>query len=142
MTKLKILLLPVRSGVATLSFGILGESAEETTVLGTKGRMTIESPAHCPTRLKVTLKATGRGNKANELLFDFPLPDDTREIKESGGYFYPNSSGFAYEAAAVARCIAAGKTEAPQFTLLETLVSATLVGEIRKQLGSTPVDAA
>jgi dihydrodiol dehydrogenase / D-xylose 1-dehydrogenase (NADP) len=136
-----ISLLFTRSGVATLSFGTLAESAEETTVLGTKGRMTIGTPAHCPTRLTVTLKATGRGNTAREMVFDFPVPEDTEEIKASGGYFYPNSAGFAYEAAAVARCIATGKKEAPQYTLAETLVSATVIGEIRKQLGLKPIDS-
>jgi dihydrodiol dehydrogenase / D-xylose 1-dehydrogenase (NADP) len=117
------------------------ESAEETTVVGTKGRLTIETPAHCPTRLTVKLKAEGRGNASNVVTYVYPVPADTDEIVKAGLYYYPNSAGFAYEAAAVARCIAAGKTEAPQFTLAETMLNLKLIEEIRSQLGVEPVNS-
>lgn len=123
------------SGVACLSYGMLGESEETTTVVGTKGRLTIETPAHCPTNLKLRVKAEGRGNAATVIEYSFPLPADTDEITKTGGYFYPNSAGFCYEAAAVARCIAAGKTECPQHTLEETLIQIKILDEARKQLG-------
>jgi len=129
------------AGAATLSFGILGESEEETVVLGTKGRLKICSPGHCPTKLVVTLKGEGRG-KGSTTVYDYPLPDDTDAIKEAGGYFYPNSAGLAYEAAAVARCIAAGKTEAPQYSLKDTLVNMKVIDELRSQLGVMPMDSA
>lgn len=123
------------AGIASLSYGMLGESVEETTVLCTKGRLTIKTPSHCPTELVVKLKAEGRGNDAGETAYSYPLPEDTAEIKAAGGYFYPNSAGFCYEAAAVARCIAAKKTQAPQFTLADTMVSMKILDESRKQLG-------
>lgn len=122
-----------------MSFGMLGESVEETSVIGTKGRLTIGTPGHCPTKLHVTLKAHGRGNACERIEYDFPLPADSDEIKNAGGYFYPNSAGFAYEAAAVSRCIAAGKTETPQFTLRDTMINSKLIDEIRAQLGVKPV---
>lgn len=118
---------------------MVGESVEETVVIGTKGRLTIQSPGHCPTRLHVTLKAQGRGQSGGETQYEFALPPDTEEITGAGGYFYPNSAGFCYEAAAVARCIAAGKTQTPQYTLQETLVNMTMVEEIRSQLGVKPI---
>lgn len=127
------------AGVATLSFGYLGESVEETTVIGTKGRLTICTPSHCPTKLHLSLKAHGRGQSASELEYDFPLPEDTEDIINAGGYFYPNSAGFCYEAAAVARCIAAGKTEAPQYPLQDTMLNMMIVEEIRNQLGVKPI---
>lgn len=102
-------------------------------IVGSKGRLTIETPSHCPTKLTV-YQSHGRGQGTSEV-FEYPLPEDTKEIKEAGGFFYPNSCGFIYEAAAVARCIAAGKTEVPQFTLEETLLSLRLVEESRTQLG-------
>lgn len=129
-----------RAGVATLLFGMLGESEEETVILGTKGRLTLENPSHCPTKLRLVPKDDGhRAAAAATTLFEYPLPADTKEITAAGAYFYPNSAGFAYEAAAVARCIAAGKTEAPQFTLDETLVSIKIIDELRSQLGVKPV---
>ena len=122
------------SGVASLSFGLLGESTEETIVLGTKGRLVIHSPGHCPTKVSITVKAYGRGKSSETKEYEFPLPG------KDEGYFYPNSAGFAYEAAAVARCIAAGMTEAPQYSLAETLVSAKILDEIRVQLGVKDFD--
>ena len=124
--------------MAKCSCGVLAESAEETVALGTKGRMKIHTPGHCPTKLSVARKGSGRGKSAGNIEYEFALPEDTDEIAKAGGYFYPNSSGFAYEAAAVARCIAAGKKEAPQFTLGETLLNAKLVDEMRSQLGVKP----
>jgi dihydrodiol dehydrogenase / D-xylose 1-dehydrogenase (NADP) len=116
------------------------ESAEETTIVGTKGRMTIETPGHCPTKLTVELKSHGRGQVGAVEVYEYPLPEDTDQITTAGGFNYPNSAGFVYEAAAVARCIAAGKTEVPQFTLEETLLNLKLIEEIRTQLGVKPVD--
>jgi dihydrodiol dehydrogenase / D-xylose 1-dehydrogenase (NADP) len=129
------------SGIATLSYGFLCETSEETVVVGSKGRMKIENPCHCPTKLSVEIKAEGRGQVGKKLVFNYPLPEDTEEITTAGGYFYPNSAGFIYEAAAVARCIASGKTEAPQFTLEETLLNLRLIEQVRKQLGVKPVHA-
>jgi len=128
------------SGVATLSYGFLCETPEETVIVGSKGRMKIQSPSHCPTKLSVELKAEGRGKLDNILNFEYALPEDTEEIISSGGYFYPNSAGFIYEAAAVARCIAAGKREAPQFTLKETMLNLRIIEEIRNQLGVKAFD--
>jgi len=127
------------AGVAACTVGMLSESAEETTVVGTKGRLTIHTPGHCPTKLSVTIKAQGRGQAAQSMEFEFDIPADTPEIQAAGGFFYPNSAGFAYEAAAVARCIAAGKTEAPQYTLDETLVNMKLIDELRRQIGVKPI---
>jgi dihydrodiol dehydrogenase / D-xylose 1-dehydrogenase (NADP) len=127
------------AGVASLSYGLLCESIEETTVIGTKGRLTIQSPAHCPTKLVVRLKGDGRGAAAGEMVYDYPLPVDTEAIKAAGGFFYPNSAGFCYEAAAVARCIVAGKREVPQYTLSETMVAMKILEQARLQLGTKKV---
>lgn len=127
------------AGAALLTCGILGESEEVTTALGTKGRIKICSPGHCPTKIVVTRKASGRGNSGGEDVYEYALPEDTEEIIKAGRYFYPNSAGLAYEAAAVARCIAAGKTEAPQYTLQDTLTNMKVIDELRSQLGVKPI---
>eukprot|EP00529_Nitzschia_sp_RCC80_P036030 CAMPEP_0113516310 /NCGR_PEP_ID=MMETSP0014_2-20120614/41481_1 /TAXON_ID=2857 /ORGANISM="Nitzschia sp." /LENGTH=164 /DNA_ID=CAMNT_0000413079 /DNA_START=560 /DNA_END=1054 /DNA_ORIENTATION=+ /assembly_acc=CAM_ASM_000159 len=123
--------------VASLSFGFLCETAEETLVVGTKGRLKIHTPAHCPTRLTLELKATGRGQVGKTITYDYPLPKDTATIVDAGNWNYPNSAGFCYEAAAVARCIAAGKTECPQMPVEQTLKNLKLIEEILEQLGVT-----
>ena len=118
---------------------MLGESIEETVVVGTKGRRTIEAPGHCPTRLTVVLKAQGRGNAGGVFHYEYELPADTEQITNTRGYFCPNSAGFAYEATVVARCIAAGKKELPQYTQEETLTTVRVIDEIRSQLGVKPL---
>lgn len=128
-----------RAGLACLSFGFTCETAEETCVVGSKGRLKIETPSHCPTKVSIQLKAQGRGGVGGEETFEYPLPEDTEEIKAAGGFEYPNSAGFIYEAAAVARCIAAGKKEVPQYTHEETLLNLRLVEEFRNQLGVKPI---
>jgi len=130
------------SGIASISYGLVCESEEVTTAVGTKGRLTIMTPGHCPTRLKVCLKAEGRGAAAETKEYHYPLPEDTPDIIASGGFIYPNSAGFCYEAAAVARCIAAGKIEAPQYTLRETLVEMKMIDQARSQLGFKSVHEA
>lgn len=127
------------SGLAVLTYGMVCESEEKTCVIGTKGRLIIETPSHCPTRLTVAPKAVGRGQTAGVIEYEFPLPEDTDAITEAGGYFYPNSAGFCYEAAAAARCIAAGKSEAPQMTLKETMILVSVLEEVRRQLGTKSV---
>ena len=122
-----------------MSFGLLGESVEETIILGTKGRIKICSPGHCPTKIIISRKETGRGNSGSEEILEYPLPDDTEEIKQAGGYNYPNSAGLAYEAAAVARCIAAGKREADQYTLKDTMNVMVVMDQLRTQLGVEPI---
>lgn len=115
------------------------ETSEESSIVGTKGRLKIETPSHCPTRLSVQIKSDGRGQVGLEEVYEYPLPEDTEGIKATGGFVYPNSAGFIYEAAAVARCIAAGKKETPQYTWKETLLNLKLVEEIRNQLGVKPL---
>mmetsp|Transcript_16582 Transcript_16582/g.48091 ORF Transcript_16582/g.48091 Transcript_16582/m.48091 type:complete len:394 (-) Transcript_16582:42-1223(-) len=127
------------AGIASLSFGMCGETSEETQVVGSKGRLKIETPSHCPTKVSVQLKAHGRGQVGKEECYEYPLPEDTEEIKAAGGFFYPNSAGFIYEAAAVARCISGGKREVPQYTHAETLLNMRLVEEFRNQLGIKPI---
>jgi dihydrodiol dehydrogenase / D-xylose 1-dehydrogenase (NADP) len=124
---------PAGSGVASLSYGFLGDSEERTVVVGTKGWLTIHSPSHCPTHISVTIKDIS--SEAQELHYHYPLPPETNAIKTAGGFNYPNSAGFSYEAAAIARCIAADKTETPQNPMAETLIEMKVLDEIRKQLG-------
>jgi hypothetical protein len=52
---------------------------------------------------------------------------------------HSSCSGLSYETAAFARCIAAGKTEAPQYTVNEALTNARVVDEIHSQIGVQPL---
>ena len=130
---------PPRGATVSLYTAIDAESAETTTYIGQKGRITVLPPAHCPTKLRVELKGKGRGNaKVTEYEFPFPEPKRPFAPIPGGGeddvFFYPNSHGFAYEAAAVTRCLNAGLTECPQYTLDETLRALSLVDAAREAM--------
>lgn len=71
---------------------------------------------------------------------DYTLPPHPASVDAAGGFNYPNSNGFQYEAAAVQRCIAKGLGECPQYTAEESLTVAKIMDEVRTQLGIKPVD--
>jgi len=128
------ILMKYDTGMATLVYSLLCESDEETTIIGTSGRIRIHTPYHCPSSITVTKKLPGRGNVEKETL-EFPLPEVPDKIEASGGFVYPNSIGFAYEAAEVQRCIQEGLVESPHCTHQDTLTAIKVLCTARKQIG-------
>ena len=100
--------------------------------------MIVLPPAHCPTCLRIELKGAGRGAAdATEETFAFPPPKRPFAKTPGGDFFYyPNSHGFAYEAAAVTRCLYAGLAECPQFTLDESLRVLALIDAGKEAVGA------
>ncbi|CAH2989245.1 unnamed protein product [Chilo suppressalis] len=89
------------------------------TVVGTKGRITIEDPFHFPDKL---IHVDGTEEK-------FPL--HTSSIP----YNFQNSAGLVYQTLEVARCIREGLLESPHIPHSESLTLAKLEDTIRKQVG-------
>ena len=98
------------------------EFSELSEFVGTKGRITLEEPAHCPTGLTVRIPPVTpsrymNGNTPSPLQrFDYPLPDSIRMPQP-----FPNQQGFIYMVEAIHRCLAAGILECPQFNKAESL---------------------
>ena len=98
------------------------EFPEVTEITGTKGRITLEQPAHCPTALTVRIPSATPsryqgGNTPSPLQrFEYPLP-----AVVSMPNAFPNQQGFYYMTEAVHRCLAAGLLECPQFGKAESL---------------------
>ncbi|KAI5643218.1 oxidoreductase family, NAD-binding rossmann fold domain-containing protein [Phthorimaea operculella] len=67
------------------------------TIVGTKGRITLEDPFHCPTQMILA-----DGDKVEHPLHSSKLP-----------YVYGNSAGLVFEALEVMKCINAGLIESP-----------------------------
>ena len=92
------------------------EFPEVTEITGTKGRITLEQPAHCPTRITVRIppqapsRYAGANNPSPFQVFDYPLSSSI-EIPNA----YPNQKGFSYMIDAIHRCIASDHLECPQF---------------------------
>lgn len=89
------------------------------TVVGTKGRVTLQDPFHFPTEM-----IHANGEKSS-----FPLHESSLK------YNYDNSAGLVYEALAVSKYIKEGLTQSPRMTWQDSLVLAKLETSIRKQLG-------
>jgi len=119
---------------AVLSFPpFMSEFPEVTEIIGTKGRITLEQPAHSPTTITVRVpgKVPSRYMDANTPApaqrFEYPIPES---VKIPDGY--PNQEGFIYQAEAVHRCLAAGLTECPQFDSEESLYVIDLLAEFQR----------
>jgi len=121
-------------GLATLNYSLQAESLEETRIVGNTGRITINAPSHCPEAITVTKKLEGRGNVSSEVM-EFPLPELPECITSSGGFVYPNSMGFMYEAMAVQDYIRKGVTESPEYTHEEMITGMEILCRIRDQVG-------
>lgn len=52
---------------------------------------------------------------------DFPLPDPPASVEAAGGFNYPNSNGFQYEADAIHKCIREGRTSCDLYTTSEMM---------------------
>lgn len=111
------------------------ELAEVTELIGTKGRITLEQPGHCPTRITIRVPppngVPSRYRTANAPAptqhFEYPLPGFVSIPKAS-----PNQHGFLYQAEAIHRCLASGLCECPQYNQEESLHAMDLLTEINK----------
>jgi len=113
---------------ASMQYSMYTQMRETVTILGSKGTIVIDSPAHTPTRVVLT-KYTDNGSEESVSLF--PLP----EIKPGATYVYGGSQGFLYESEAVTDAIRNKQTELSDYPADESLGIQKIMDEIRKQLG-------
>ncbi|WP_061961547.1 Gfo/Idh/MocA family protein [Demequina flava] len=97
---------------AVLATSMEAKSGNVAQIAGTEGCITIDGVFYSPTTYRVTLM-------------------DGTVIELDGTV----DNGFQYEAAEVARCVAAGLTESPLHTLDQSLEIMTILDEIRAQIG-------
>ena len=108
------------------------EFPEVTEIIGSKGRITFEQPAHCPTTLTIRIpsRVPSRYMSANMpspiQRFEYPLPESV-SIPDA----YPNQQGFLYMAEAIHRCLAVGLRECPQYGKTESLHTIDLLSRIQ-----------
>lgn len=108
-------------------------------ITGTKGRITLEQPGHCPTALTVRIppvtpsRYLGGNTPSPMQCFEYPLPDSIRMPQP-----FPNQQGFYYMVEAIHRCLAAGLRECPQFGRAESIHLMELVCAIKDLRGQNP----
>ena len=111
------------------------ELPEVTELVGTEGRITLERPGHCPTRISIRIPSPNgvpsqyrtRNAPAPLHYFEYPLPGSVAMARSS-----PNQHGFLYQAEAVHRCLAAGLRQCPQYDKSESLHSMNVLTDINK----------
>jgi dihydrodiol dehydrogenase / D-xylose 1-dehydrogenase (NADP) len=141
-------------GCAVLSFPAwASEFPEVAEIVCARGRLTLDLWGSHPTRLTVSripgscfeaARNTGHcSTSQNGVLpapvevFDYPLASSGvaagYEAGKDTGWHYVNQRGFAYQVAAVHRCLAAGLRECPQFTAADSLRTLQLLDAIEAQ---------
>ncbi|MDE0421339.1 MAG: Gfo/Idh/MocA family oxidoreductase [Gammaproteobacteria bacterium] len=122
-------------GCAVLTFPPFNcELGEVTEIAGTKGRIMLGQPGHCPTNVTIRVPPQGgvpsryrtRNAASPEERFDYPLPGNVAMARA-----FPNQHGFLYQAEAVHRCLAADLRECPQYGKAESLHAMDLLTRIQ-----------
>ena len=112
------------------------ELAEVTEIIGTKGRLTLGQPGHCPTDLTIRIPPENgvpsryrtQGAPAPVQHYVYPLPWGVSIPRP-----FPNQHGFLYQAEAVHRCLGAGLRVCPQYDKKDSLHAMDLLTEISRQ---------
>jgi predicted dehydrogenase len=97
---------------AVLSTTLWSKTPTTATISGTEGAITVEGSFYAPTSFQVR-----------------------RRDGRSWSFQQPGSMGLQYEAAEVARRVAAGDTESPRMTWADTLAVLRTMDEVRAQVG-------
>jgi len=113
------------SRFGTFQSTFLGNMNDIVTIIGSKGKIIVQSMAHTATEIKVVID----GKESTET---FPLPPLAPNATKLN---FGNSQGFAYEGAEVTKCILEGKTQSPEYTLEESLDVAIIMDKIRADIG-------
>ena len=123
-------------GCAVLTFPPFNcELGEVTEIAGTRGRIMLGQPGHCPTNVTIRVPPPNgvpsryrtRNAASPEQRFDYPLPGNVAMARA-----FPNQHGFLYQAEAVHRCLAAGLRECPQYGKAESLHGMDLLTRIQR----------
>ena len=109
-------------GQALLSTSLLAGTPSLGTINGSEGRIETDSPFWGPSGLKVF------------------GPDGTLAAHWRDPYGRPHREGMSYEAAALARYVAEGRTESPLHPLAEAVDTLATIDEARRQVGATRVE--
>ncbi|KAJ1566615.1 hypothetical protein HK405_009091 [Cladochytrium tenue] len=114
---------------ATLQYSMYTQMAETVTIMGSKGRILIQPPAHAATSVVVTKYRADGSQEEAASQFAWPA------VEPGSAYCYGGSQAFLYEAEAVTDAILANQSEIQEYTPAESLGVMKIMDEIRKQLG-------
>lgn len=114
----------------------VSELPEVTEIIGTKGRISLGRPAHCPTSIRLHLPPENgvpsqyrtRNAPAPVTTYQYPLPEN---VAISAAF--PNQHGFLYQAEAVHRCLANNVLVCPQYDREDSLHAMRILTSVYTQ---------
>ena len=115
---------------AQINVNTFAKTVEECNIIGTKGRIRILPPMHCPTKIEL-YKTVGRELKLCSTK-EFPVKSPS-EFKHK--FIFPNSQEFIHEIEEVTNCLDKGLYESPGYKWYEMLLASKIMDKIRKQIG-------
>lgn len=110
-----------------VSYTCAAQMGESVTIVGSKGRVLIHSPAHIPSRVTVFTNAD-----AQERVSVFPWPEPVANAAPSN---FGGSEGLVYEARAVAASIVNHETENSEYPHAESLAISEIMDKVRAAIG-------
>ncbi|KAF1332927.1 Dimeric dihydrodiol dehydrogenase, partial [Globisporangium splendens] len=116
----------------TIEYTCLAQMGETVTIIGSKGRVHIHSPAHVPTEITV-VKYGENGANNTEQSFKFPAPEPAANATPN--CFGDGTTSFVYEAQAVTNAILSGAFECTEYPVSESLALMGIMDKIRTDLG-------
>ena len=120
--------------LASMTWTIEAQTPEEWRIIGEKGMIIFDGPAHAPTSMRVITAGATRMDPPNTEVVEPPPPTLIPEANELN---FPGSEGFLYQAQGVTDAVAAGLRECAEFTRAESITMAGIVDDVLSQLGVT-----
>ena len=130
MPRFKLTLEYAGNRFGSIQYSVLAQFQEAVTIIGTKGRIVIDAHAHVPTSVTTIQQLDDGSTKTQQTQF----PSVERHANATPLNF-GGSEGFFYEIEAVTQAIQAKLTQQHEYPPQESVAIATIMDEIRKQLG-------
>uniref|UniRef100_A0A7S3K0M8 D-xylose 1-dehydrogenase (NADP(+), D-xylono-1,5-lactone-forming) n=1 Tax=Aureoumbra lagunensis TaxID=44058 RepID=A0A7S3K0M8_9STRA len=118
-------------GVASLAWTGLADTPETCSIIGTRGAIIFDTTAHIPPTFLLRQRVSR--TEMRETRFDFPPPPDDKKHN----WNYPSSICLQYEALAVERALRSNLTQAPEWTLDDSVVAHTILHRLKVYLDSS-----
>eukprot|EP01083_Nonionella_stella_P026767 73705_1 len=121
-----------RKQYAQINTNFYGNGFGERLICGTKGRIRMWS-SNAPTKMTLYLNGTTpetARDVVEERTFEFKVPHNFETE-------FPGSEGLIYEVEEVIKCLNEQRTESPEYTWDEMIMTMEVMDEIRRQIGLT-----
>ena len=118
--------------LAHMTWSIDAQTPEEWRVIGSRGMIIFDGPAHAPLTMRLIKQGASRLDPPTTEVITPPPPVLCKGHQPIN---FPGSEGFIYQAKAVTEAVRTGKLECEEFTHEESLAMASICDEVLRQVG-------